>query len=677
VAFFAALALLLLLTYAPRISHYAGVQSDRGRFFAGEVMVAGPDSFYALRAAREFAERSAAPAEPGSSAEEPHGSQEVPWLARTLAFLANASDSNVYAVAPLFALLTGALFLIPAALLFARSGWPAAGLVGATLGASSAAVYARTSIFRIDTDAVILLGLWTASLLVAAVRPTHGPARQIGTTIAAGLATAFVVGWHDKPVYALAYLATFPLALLASRVPPARVALLTAIFAVFVGPSQIAASFGNVTAATELYGPVLRSSEPAVAPAASVSPSEAAAAHLRGLRDDTAHGISEAQRLPLATSLSRLLSPAWLAGTGLLLALLGCLAEWRRALPLLPILGLGLLGLLSSSRFLLFLAPFAGLGLGAALTLATRFVLERQDDARGAPFVSVLLAVPVTALLLPTTIWGDPLRQYLSVDLLRTLQRVRTVVPDGSRVWGHWGDAYPMQDLARVETPLASLPDPERGHLYLGALVDSDPQRLQRTIAYLDTHSRDEIRRAFAQDYAALRDTIREGDGAIPGPSHVALTRSSVRFFETHHRRGRWSAASGWPDPERIVTLDCESRVQGQARCRREGSGTVIDFRTGRVGRRPYSRLVFTLDGRIESDRPLPGPKSAALVVARATGVPGFTAFVMSEDVSRSLLVEMYLLGRFDDRHFALAYDGYPDLRLYRVRSQDATGGDS
>ena len=674
-AFMVGLGLLMLLTYAPRLLQYAEVQADPDRFYAGEVVIASPDSFYWLRTARERVEAVAdGPEEardPATGGASPSGS-EAPWLTRALAIAAEQSGANVYAVAPVFALVTSALFMIPVALFGLRSGWTAAGLVGAAVGANAAATYGRTSMFRIDTDALILLGLWTVSLLIACLRPAASLRRQVTIAIAAGLATAFVIGWHDKPVYALAYLMTVPLALLAARIPIPRVVLLTSVFALAVLPTNLVASFESLAHTLEVYAPTLAWNAP-TAPEATPVEFEVGAGDaprsLRALQDETATLLNEGQRLPVSVALSRFLAPAWLAGLGLAFAFAWCALAWQRVVPLAPILGLGLLGLVGSNRFLIFLAPFVGFGLGAVLDHGVRRLLARRDTAAPSGLVSTILAVPLAALLLPATLWGEDLRHPLSAAYLRKLQAARSVVPAGSAIWSHVGEGHVLRDQLRAETRLASIPDPEIGHLFLGALTDVDPARLERTLSYLEGHAREDVRRDFRNDYDALHEAIRTDRHAPPGDVFVALTRRSIRHFESHHRRGQWSPQSGWAPREPMLILACEPRAQGTARCLRDGRATRIDFRTGRVGRRTLSRIVYLLDGRIESDRSLPSDADAVLVVARGSNAPGFAAFLMSERAARSQLVEMYLFGRADTRRFELAYDGFPEVRLYRLRT--------
>ena len=672
-AFAAALGLLLLVTYAPRISLYQEVQADPSRYIADDVTVATADSFYWLRLAREHRERAEGP--PAAADEQNAATpRATPWPARALSIAADVTGGTVYTVAPVFALITSALFMIPMALFGARSGWPAAALVGATLGASSKALYQRTSMFNVDTDALILAGLWTACLLIATVRRETSLTRQLVTTAAAGLATAFVIAWHGNTFYALVFLGTVPLAAFARRIPSRRAALLTLVFALSVGPGNLLGSFQNLVDLTELYAPVVLDAgakteavEPG--PRREAPADEATQVRIAELVDDTARSISESRRFPLRRTLDEILRPPWLAGLGLVLSLVWCVFAWRDAVALLPLLGLGVLGLIGSARFGLFLAPFAGFGLGVGLTVATRLVLDRVRATEWASVASICAAVPVAALLLSGTTWSEVSRAYYPASFLRSLQAARETVEPGATVWGHWSSSHVVRDQMRVDTPTAGLPNPKLGHLYLGALVGDSPLDLQRTIAYLESRPRGAIRRAFDDDYFALRRAIAQGPGTISKEAYFALTHRSVRSFSNHYRRGRWSPASGWPSAQIIDRVSCEPMKNARARCSGKYGTAAIDLRRGRFGQLAISRFIITRDGHFEREWAPPHEADSVLVMALDSRASDFKAYVMSGDVASSLLVEMYLLGRHDPRFFELSYDGYPDLRVYRVRS--------
>jgi len=332
------------------------------------VAASSTDSYYWFRVARELREETWEPESLDPLRDHPDGRRRgsAPWIARVIAEIANWTDGDVYRAGLCFALATSCLFVFPLCLFGWRVGWPAAGLLGALIGAASAAYFTRASIHRVDTDGANLFALWWIALLFSLPASLATMRRQFALSALAGISVALFVGWYDRAGFWLVLVACFGTSLLALGVGWRRALGLFAVFAVCANPLYLIASIGAISDYVADY--LVPSLAAGTVDSAAPSPLEYPSISSR---------ISELNPFPLGRSLSRILDPAWLAAVGLLTFGIWAIHEWRRAIALGPLAALGVLGLLSAKRFVMYLAPLAGFGLGVALTYCVRTAMHR------------------------------------------------------------------------------------------------------------------------------------------------------------------------------------------------------------------------------------------------------------------------------------------------------------
>ena len=659
------LPLLILATaaaYLPTAIHYAVAMERPDRLFAGGVLASGNDSYFWLRAARELQQGEWDPESIDPLRDHPDGRirGSAPWISRLIAAFAHFSSGDPYRAALWFQLGSVALFVVPLGLYCWRVGFPAAGLLAGMLTAWSLAYRARTSIHRIDTDAVNLFWLCALAWLFSLVRPSQSRTTQLALSVCGGLVLWLFVAWYARPEFWLALLGVFAASLLAARVAPRRVALLLIAFAVAANPlwlvdsvvrtqsfvveylwSSLAAGFGGAHAASPLTF------------------------------ESISARVAELTPRPLAESLSRLVEPVWLAAAALLVSLLWWLRCWRVTMPLAALLGLGLLGLFVSRRFLMYLAPFVGIGLGVTLALAIRALVRGAGWTLRPETPSCVLAFGLALVLLPGTAFDLQSRPLISTRLLSSLQRAE--LPAGAVVWHSWGLGFVLQDVLGAATFNDGLrPDPVIDHLLVRGVTSADPRELQRIVSALTTRPRDEVASAFREErYAQAMTELLRGGGSVPAPVFLLFTPGSMTDLSAFFERGQWDFERGEPGRARIQALQCTRGGSGTLRCRNRRRGSFqVNLLTGEVGGGlRLDRVVEQQAGLLLREGSYNAPGEHVLELTWSPDGRTADGYLVGAETYASNLNQLYFLGRADPRYFELVYDDFPRVRLYRVRS--------
>ena len=650
------------VAYAPRFAHYREWQTDRASYFAGKVAASNNDSYYWFRIARELREGTWEPESFDPLRDYPDGRRRgsAPWIARAIAGIADWTDGDVYRGGLWFALATSCLFVFPLSLFGWRVGWPAAGLLGALIGAASAAYFTRASIHRVDTDAANLFGLWWIAFVFALPQQKMSMRTQLAVSALAGVSVALFVAWYDRAGFWLVLVTSFLTCLIAYGFAARRALVLFAVFFACANPLYLVASIGEIADyVTDYLVPSLaRDADFAASP----SPLEYASISSR---------IDELATLPLGRSLRRIFEPAWLAAVGLLVVGTWAIREWRRAAPLAPLAALGLLGLLSAMRFIMYLAPLAGFGLGVALTYCVRRAMRGTRFAGHSETAACLLAFAAFALLAPGTFYERRPVAPNSAKVLASLQRAKSQLPAGSVVWHSWGASYLVQDLLGTATfNDGERPNPVIDHLLVKGLTSDDPREFRRIVAHLMSHSRTEVTESFRGDYEAAYAEMLAGDGEISGDAFLLFLPRSSAEFSGYYLRGQWDFRTGIGHPEIMRELRCEPPRAGRLRCRdTEGKQVGADLSKGIVGgTTPLEKVLFIRDGVVTRERDYPQSPGLVLEVISETGAASVFAFLMKPTVFASNLNQLYILDRIDARYFEKFFDEFPAARLYRVK---------
>ena len=142
---------------------------------------------------------------------------EAPLISVLIAAIAPLFDNNFYRAGVYLMMFLSGLFIFPLAIYFYSIGYPMTGLLGGVIGSISHEYLIRTGIGRIDTDALILFFLFSASALVLKASQTRILYRVLVYSGLTGIAVYLLTEWWGKSVFVLPFAATLCLAMLLSQ----------------------------------------------------------------------------------------------------------------------------------------------------------------------------------------------------------------------------------------------------------------------------------------------------------------------------------------------------------------------------------------------------------------------------------------------------------------------------
>jgi len=645
--FLAALAAIYLWSLHGKLAEYRGWQAAPERLFAGQVPVAGTDSYLYFRRAREH-QQGTAPVGRDALRRFPTGLAPVErsLLAEGMALVSDWTGADPYRTGIWITMLGAGLFAFPLGLYFHRLGAPLAGLWGAFVGSLGTSYSLRTAPHRVDTDGGNLFLLCCVSLLVLEAGLRRGRGALVAAAGAGLCLNAFCL-WYQQPAFALLFGATFLLHLAAQRVDARTRLMLGVVFLVCADPLNL------WRGGADLYTFVLRYL---------VAGSEDPAAVVGSLRfPSILPEIAELRRLPLLDSLG-------LAAGQPLLGLLGlaglAVFAWRRPLallPILPVLALAWLGLLRSQRFLMYLGPLLGVGCGELMGLALARARPRAAAAAGvAPLGLLLFLLPAPGLSRPG----------VSAELLGSLQRMAKQLPPGAVIAHSWAQGYLVTDLTGAATfNDGQDPDPVVEQLLDRGLTDADPAVLHDLVSFLASRGRAGVDAAAGGgSYADLLAAMR---GAQPPPDHplyLLLSDKMLRGFGNTWVKGRWDFEAGRGDREGYDLRGCRRDADALV-CSKEGKPDLrVDPQRGLLnGSTPIAHYLRVASGTVRDERSYAQASAMWLQHIEPEGAGGDELHILKAPVFASNFNQMFVLGRFDPELFRLELDDFPTARLYAV----------
>jgi dolichyl-diphosphooligosaccharide--protein glycosyltransferase len=641
----------LLIIAAPRVWQWYDWTSAPEAHFAGEVVVAGIDSYHFFRVARDMREGVWDTGELDTRRNFPDGAsrERVSFFPRMVAVAADLGDTTVYRAGMLVSLVLGVLFAVPMLLYFVRCGMPLAGVVGAALGGVAPAYLQRSSVYRVDTDGGNLFCVWLVSYSLLVTLQSRGWRQQLASALVAGLVCRGFILWYAQPGFVWVFTGTLLLGLRALRVRPRVSAALLGLYALCAGTHSFALGAADLHAFVRGY--LLGE----VAEAGSV------AARFPDVLDE----ILELARAPFPTSLAQLQEPWPLALLGLIGFLVMLVSLRARAVPLLPHLMFGALALVQSQRFLMYLAPLAAAGLGALLSFLLRGRVQSEWARCGAAFLLVAACLPGSAAF-------DAPRPRMGVEELAAFQELKAVAPPGAVAFAPWNEGYPLIDVAGLRTfGDGQAPDPVVEQLIALSLLSAETFALQAVPVYLASHSRAELHAALERggSQGALVREIGAFAQPAPVPIVVVMTEKLMQGFSRIYKKAAWNFERQEGELAGYDFRVCMPLPERRYRCSKEDRrDLLVDPEAGTIGDAPsIRRFLRVRDGVVVEDRDF-GRRGLVLQLLEAPEAP-HSLHLLGDAVFRSNFNQMFVLGRYDANLFEPLSTSLPELRAYLLRS--------
>jgi undecaprenyl-diphosphooligosaccharide--protein glycosyltransferase len=598
--------------------------------------------------------------------------EPLPAISRTIAAAADALGSDVYRAGLLLSVLLSSLFVLPMALYGWRVGHPIAGLVGAALGSTSAAYFARTWVKRVDTDGGNLFFVWLIALTMAVFQGAESRRGRYAAAAAAGLAVNGFCLWYAQPGFSLVYLGTFVLIVLAMRCGWREATALVAVFLLCSNPLTLADGVGSLRAFAVDYLFASRSDGSGAGAMVLVFP-------------DVTLEIEELQRYGFWRTLRGTLASPLLALLGLAGLASFVAVAWRRVLPLLPIIAVSVLGFVWASRMTMYAAPLVGFGLGYLVSVSVRAAAgwlasaaPTRADRTTAEAAGYLVACGlVFGIVAPLDLDRRSFRSGVDQALVGQLERLRPRLPEGAAIASSWSIGYAITDLTGAATfDDGRDPNDVVQQLLSRGWTSGDPKELADILGYLARFGRAGLDEAIASSstfpalMAKLADAVA-GPGPPSPPVYALFTDRMLRKeFDAFYYKGQWSFERGRGSRRDFDFARCVKRSETLFACQSPRAGEFeLDLASGLMDGRPFMRRIIRMkEGRVFWERAYAPEAAMTFQSLETPGRDSFTGLLMDESVHRSNFNQMFVLARPDARYFELVYDGFPVLRTFALR---------
>jgi dolichyl-diphosphooligosaccharide--protein glycosyltransferase len=646
----------LILSTQSRLEQYAEWNADPARHFVdSKPLPTSLDAFYWLRLARELEQGTYGTASVDPLRRYPDGGprlQPAPLISILVARMAPALDGSVDEAAVYLIAIAAGLLAIPLVLYFREIGLPAVGVLAALLAVFSREYFSRTSIGRLDTDALNLFFPLLASFWVLKAQQAESGRSLYLFSALAGLTMLLFHWWYFHPGFTVVYLVLLTGVLVLARASAKKVAIAASTYAVAANPWFVWKGLLGVR--SFLAGYVGIGADPA--PAGIEMP------RLLGT-------TTEGQRESILDTLSLVVDAPVVVAIGLTSFAVLAWRRWRQLLPLAPLLVLSLLAFPIGRRFAIFLAPFAGAGLGYLV----HAVWQRSGLARIAgPYGATALPVAALVLFLPLGPYsgiGHVPRPALPPPVIRGYQELASALPPASPVLAWWDYGYALTDVGGFATfqDGANLGLP----VYLTARALSAPteRELYGVVSLMTRYGRDELPAELEREGGERPlDAVIDRSASIgpAGDVYLLFQEGMIGKYASIHRSGRGTAGTGAVSSEGYQKLDCSSWDGGVIRC----AGLTIDTRTGLIdSARSLSEMIVIREGRVLRRTAYDNDTGIYLqVLMGESGAYGF--YLLSEGAYTSCFNRMFMLGRYDAARFEEVLNRFPVLRVFAVRQK-------
>lgn len=641
--FIGALLICVSLSAGIRFKQYSVWIENPKTHFVGDIpMMTTLDSYHWFKHAKDY-----------KAGVLPEG-ETVPMLGYMLAKFSTFFDNNVYKAGIFLIPVLASLFIIPFCLYFYRLGLPAAGILGGLVGTFSYMYIARSCIGRVDTDALNLFFPLLSSYFILVAGEKKDLKNISLYSGLAGFSMLLFHWWYEHPGFTVIYLAVLVGYLFLNRLGWKTVLYASGAYILCSNPLLFWKGIMGVKSFFSSYFAITESK--------SVTSSIAF--------PNVLQTITETQRVSVNAVLSGILDEPALAGAGLFLFLICGLLNWKKTVPIIPVLVLGLWAFRSSNRFAMFLAPFVGAGFGFLLNvLAVNFIdwikqkevrnITKEAVVYGLSFVMFFVFSSQTAMSfvpspsIPTGIYGA------FIDFKKNS-------PDNTSVFTWWDFGHALKDAGFTVYHDGSVHGDHPTYFTGRGLVSNSQKELQSIIRCFNSNCLKTIERADGLTSKEMVEKVTSYNGPIDNKNvHALFTYDMIAKYGAISFFGLWDFEKKSGPNLFFEELQCTGIRDNILNC-----GEVkADLTEGLINKATLlKKTVFSKNGSVVQELSYKHDKGLylELVFDAQNNVVG--AFLLEEKTFYSNFNQMYLLGRYDKDLFEEAYNNFPYARYFKVK---------
>lgn len=543
------------------------------------------------------------------------------------------------------------LFTIPLFLYMYRIGHVGGGVLGALIGTFSLAFYARSSLGRVDTDAMNLFFPLLTSFFIYCAGVTQKESLRYVYASFAGLSMGLFIWWYGNTGFIFPFFTAMLIYLVLQKVPLKTMAGAMVCFIIFCNPVYFIESLNA------LYQFFFSSYF-----------SGSGSTHTNIIFPNIVKTITETRKTGILGSLAMVLNQPYVAGLGLAgFVVLGAF-KFKQLIPILPMLALGLLSFKSSNRFAMYLAPFVGMGLGFILdylvVLAGKYVKNYRDLYQKVTAVAVSFVLFFTFSDL--TAYSMVPRESIKAPIIQSFIEMKRVVPQNSAMFTWWDYGYALQDIGGFSTYHdGGGHGGPKTYLVAKALTSHDPKVMHQTMSYIDQHGVESIHKLVKKgvDYTEFLNTITKGEDRLArNDAYVLFTNDMIGKYGAISFFGDWSFEKNQSEKNFYIQVRCSTVKNNVFICQ----NARIDMNTGMFNQTRLNQIIFIKDGKVIAKK-MYDMKSNHRVQVLMKGDQVFQIFLLNDKVYYSNFNQMFLLGNYDKDRFKEVYYKPPYSRVYQV----------
>jgi dolichyl-diphosphooligosaccharide--protein glycosyltransferase len=622
-------------------------------FVNGNAQMTTLDSYKWLRYADEYRKGEYYPADNDTLMYYPDvkpKSRLVPMLSWLLAKLSPFYGGNLHLTGTMIIPVLASLFVIPLGLYFFFAGFAPMGVAGGLSGSLAIVYLVRTAIGRVDTDAMNLFFPFFSSLfMLLCVNYIKNDRKFYLFSALTGFGMWLFYWWYAHPGITLVYLAVYIFAVLVSGAGVKKTAIGAAIFIVFANPLYVYFGLSNIADFASTY----------------LHARETISAGFPNVYDT----ITEARKVGVAEALRNINPNTAVAGAGLLLFIVSGLINFRKMVPLLPVLALGFMVFKSSNRFGMFLAPFIGAGIAYGIHVIFRFADEKVKMKESIKEAAAVAAAFGFMLISYQGSIGFTPAPSIEAGVYKNFYTMKEKLPKDGVVISWWDYGLAVEDVTGMATFHDGMcQNTPKTYFIAKALSSQEPSDLYNTAAFLGRNGISGINRLLEEGKAPddILEMIKDNDVPVPADKYyVLLTKDMIMKAGAISSIGNWDFHTKQSRPYNMFSLRCTEKKGDTIYC----GDVVINTKMGFVNSDIplVSHVVANSSGVISrTDYPF---QSGYYLVEQISGP--YTEFTLAEKKAyESNLFQMLVIGNADSSRFTEVINASPYMKVFEVNKR-------
>lgn len=657
---FMLLSLILLTAFSVklRVDQYNAWQKEPQTFFVNDTpMMTTYDAYHWLKIAKDY--KAGMYVIPKTILPD---FTQVPLLSFMLAELSPFFNNNMHKAGVFLMFILPGLFVIPLFLYFHKLSAPSAGILGSMIGTASLGYLSRTLVAWVDTDALNLFFPLLAAFFILLASNRERKYSYIFSALA-GLTMLIFYWWYSMSGFTTINLAVLVIFLFVSRVEKKTILYSAIIYTLCANPLNVWQGLASISHHLPFF--------------------RAGLAEAAGLTfQKSMSTVSEFGRLPVKDILSRILYPPFLSLAGLALFFVFAFFQWRKLIPLLPVISLGLLAFVSMNRLAMYLAPLVGLGYGYLISVIySKFFMKtgthaliKEAAVYGFSFVSffiITLKTPLSVVPVPAA----------SPGVYKALIDFKDRLPRGSIIFTWWDYGYAIQEATGFTTLHDGGNQVTLTTNFIARGLVSDSQSELYNIIGITTQGSPDALANSSNTHRELIDAIRSYQGPQNSDKlYLLFTEDMAGLTAVPAKFAVINLLGDWAPDIRVEEYKSFGDTFFNCRPSEKGNslscGAVfIDMDKGLINNNiPVKKTIVVGDGYILSERYYSHKEGLYLELFGKKDKNSLNVSVVKllpKRLYNTNLNQIYLLGNFDRSLFEEVYNEFPFARLLRVKTKE------